>query len=85
MGGTVEFKFQRHYKLQRAIEKTTLGNFRTELLRAHIFMNRYLFDILKVNLLLEKLLETLRDLWNHIMAAPKEVMDTKAMTAKEAA
>ena len=86
VGGTVEFKFKRRYKLQRDVQQITLGNLRTELLRAQTFMNPDLFDLLKVNSLLEKLLEPLRDLWNRTMVAPEECsMDTAVMTAKEAA
>lgn len=46
-------------------------------------MNLDLFDILKVNSLLEKLPEPLRELWNSTMVAPKEVMDTGLMIDEE--
>jgi len=46
-------------------------------------MNQDLFDLLKVISLLEKLPETLRELWNRTMVAPEEVMDTREMTAEE--
>jgi len=32
LGGAVEFKFKKHYKLQGAAQKTTLGHLRIELL-----------------------------------------------------
>ena len=85
VGGTVELKFKRRYKLQRDVQQTTLGNLRTELLFAQTFMNPDLFDLLKVNSLLEKLTETLRDLCNRTMETPEEAMDTRVMTVKEAA
>jgi len=46
-------------------------------------MNQDLFNILKANSLLEQLMETLREWWNRTMVAPKEVMDTEAMTVEE--
>jgi len=75
VGRTVEFNFKRSYKLQRDAQQTTLGNLRTELLRTQTFMNPHLFGILKMNLLLEQLLEPLRELWNRTMATPEEAMD----------
>lgn len=84
-GGTVEFKFKRRYKLQKAVQKTTLGHLRIELLCAHIFMNPNLFDLLKSKLLFEHLPEPLRELWNSNMAMPEEAMGTGVMTAEEVA
>lgn len=46
-------------------------------------MNRHLFNLLKVNSLLEQLPEMLRILWNRTMVAPEEAMDTRAMTTEE--
>jgi len=83
-GGTVEFKFKRLDKLQRVVQQTTLGNLRTDLLCAQIFMNRDLFNLLKANSLLEQFLETLRELWNRTMATLEEAMDTEEMIVKEA-
>lgn len=62
------------------VQQKTLGNLRTEFLNAQVFMNRDLFDILKANSLLEKFLETLRELWNFTIAALKESMDTGTYT-----
>lgn len=83
MGGKVELKFERCYKLQVTVQQTTLRNLRTELLRTQIFMNRELFNILKVNLFFEKLLEALRELWNNMMSAPEVAMDIGVVIAKE--
>lgn len=47
-------------------------------------MNQDLFKLLKANSFLEKLPETLRELWNRTMVAPEEAMDTREMIAKEA-
>lgn len=86
MRGMVKFKLKRHYKLQRVFKKKkALGNLRIELLCAQIFMNRDLFDLLKVNSLLEKSLKMLRELWNRTIAAPEEAMDIGVMTVEEAA
>lgn len=85
MGGTVELKFKRCYKLQMPVQQTTFGNFRTELFHTQMMMNRDLFDILKLNSLLEQLPETLRELWNQTMVEPEEAMDTEVITAEEAA
>lgn len=46
-------------------------------------MNLDLFDLLKANSLFEHLPESLRELWNNIMAAPKVAMGTGVMTAEE--
>jgi len=80
----VEFKFKRHYKLQSAIQKTTLGDLRTELLHAQTLMNPDLFDLLKANSFLEQLPEPLRELWNRAMVAHEEAMYTKVITADKA-
>jgi len=39
VGGRVKFKFNRQYKLQVAIQQTTLGKLKIELLCAPVFMN----------------------------------------------
>lgn len=45
LGGTVEFKFKRPYKLQRAAQQTTLGQLRIEQLYALHSLSRALFDL----------------------------------------
>lgn len=47
-GGTVELKFKRHYKLQRAAQQTTLGHLRIELSCTQKFMNLDVFDLLEL-------------------------------------
>ena len=48
-------------------------------------MNPDLFDLLKSKALFEHLPEPLRELWNRSMVVLEEAMDTRAMTAEEAA
>lgn len=71
--------------MHRDVQKTTLGNSRNELLHAQTFMNPDLFDLLKEIFFLEQLPKLLRKLCNRTTEAPKEAMDTGAMTAEELA
>ena len=43
LGGTIEFKFKRRYKLQRATQKKTLGHLRIELLYTLRILSKALF------------------------------------------
>ena len=66
-GGAIEFKFKRHYKLQRATQQTTLGHLRIELLsRALIVVSWALIEPLSSRVL---------DFWTDTMATIEEVME----------
>ena len=84
LGGMIEFKFKRRYKLQRAAQQTTLGNFRIELLHAQRSMNLDPFDLLKSKALFEHLAKPLRDLWSSTMTTLEEAMNIGKMTTEEA-
>lgn len=77
LGGTVEFKFEKHYKLQGAAKQTTLGNLRIELL------SRPLFVLCRA--LIEHPSSQVIDFWTNTMAATEEVMEITKMTVEEAA
>jgi len=85
LGGTVEFEFKGHYKLQRVVHQTTLGHLRIELSCTQRFLNPNLFDLLELKVLCEHLPEQLRDFWKNKMATSEEAKDIGEMTAEEVA
>ena len=67
LGGVVEFKFKKRYKLQRDAQRTTLGHLRIELL------SRYLFVLCQA--LIEPLCSRVIDFWTETMETTEEVME----------
>jgi len=73
LGGMVEFKFKRHYKLQRATQKTKLGHLQIELLDTPHSLRRALFGLCRA--FIEPLITRVIDIWSPTMATFEEVME----------
>jgi hypothetical protein len=74
LGGTVEFKFKKHYKIQRATQQTTLGHLRIERLsRALSVVSRALIEPLSSRVI---------DFCLDTMATTKDGMEITEMTTE---
>lgn len=77
LGGTVEFKFKKCYKLQGAAQQTILGHLRIERL------SRALFFLCQASI--EPLSSRVIDFWTDTMETIEEVMEITELTVEEVA
>lgn len=80
LGGTIEFEFKRHYKLQRFSQQKKLRHLWIEQLYIVHILSRALFDLCRA--FTKPLNMRAIYFWSDMMASSKEVMDITGMTAE---